>query len=231
MTRVRSTIAPGADLQTLLELAKLGPKLMFEVGPKLVSLSAETTRDFVEAVGELITATMPKIEIPRLAKPCCEIPETECPPRCVCDVTWEARPGDTRSLTVRVTNSSKSARTFQLHAAPFAGPGGSPGTLSLSPSTLTLQPGHAGIVNATFTVPNVPDGDYHAEIVVKGAYEQCVRVRLRVQCKRTCDDEHCICDVVQGDPPVRIRAHQWYDHFQCTEPCVDPGRQEPDHHH
>ena len=104
------------------------------------------------------------------------------------------------------------------------------GTLSLSPATLTLQAGQTGIVNAKFTVPNAPDGDYHAEIVIKGAYEQCVRVRLRISCKKVCGDEHCVCEVVQGDPPVRIRAHHWYHHFQCTEPCGDE-RRGPDHNH
>jgi hypothetical protein len=29
---------------------------------------------------------------------------------------------------------------------------------------------------------------------------------------------------------VRIRAHHWYDHFQCTEPCFE-GRQSSDHDH
>jgi hypothetical protein len=149
----------------------------------------------------------------------------------VCEVSWEAKAGETPTLTLRVTNSSKSTRTFQVHATPFAGPGGSPGTLSLTPSSLTLQPGHSDFVSAKFTVPNVPDGDYHAEIVVKGAFEQCVCVGLRVRCGKTCCNEHCTCDVVQGDPPVRIRAHEWYHHFQCIEPCVDDGRQQPNHNH
>jgi hypothetical protein len=198
-------------------------------GLKLLSLSLDNLRTVVQQAPSF------PLQLPDLAslrpKDPCAIPEPECPPRCVCDVTWEASPGETPALTVRVTNSSKATRTFQLHATPFAGPGGSPGTLSLSPSSLTLQPGHVGIVSAKYTVPNMPEGDYHAEIVVKGAYEQCVRVSLRVRCKKTCGDEHCTCDVVQGDPPVRIRAHHWYHHFQCTEPCVDDGRQTTDHDH
>jgi len=161
----------------------------------------------------------------------CAIPETECPPRCVCDVTWEASPGETPSLTLRLTNASTSTRTFQLQATPFTGPSGSPGTLTLSPTSLTLQGGQTGIANAKFTVPNVPEDDYHAEVVIKGAYEQCVQVRLRVRCKKACGDEHCTCDVVQGDPPVRIRAHHWYHHFQCTEPCGGGERQVPGHDH
>jgi len=197
------------------------------VGAKLLLLSLDNFRTVIELAPQVLPQ-MPGVASLRPKDPCA-IPETDCPPRCVCDVVLEASPGETTTLTVRVTNSSKSTRTFNLHATPFAGPGGSPGTMTLAPTQLTLQGGSAGIVNANYTVPNVPEGDYHAEIVINGAYEQCVRVRLRVQCKKTCGDEHCMCDVVQGDPPVRIRAHHWYDHFQCTEPCFDSGRQQPDH--
>ncbi len=198
-------------------------------GSKLLLLSLDNFRTMIE-LAPTILPKMPDVASFRLKDPCA-IPETECPPRCVCDVVWEASPGETTELTVRLTNSSKSTRTFNLHATPFAGPGGSPGTMTVGPTSLTLHGGEAGIVNAKFTVPNVPDGDYHAEIVIEGAYEQCVRVRLRVNCKKTCGDEHCMCEVVQGDPPVRIRAHHWYDHFQCTEPCFDSGRQQRDHDH
>jgi hypothetical protein len=232
MNRAPLTAGPGADLQTFLqELVSLGPRLMFDLAPRLMVISADTTRDFVRAAGELISATLPTIQVPRTARPCCEIPETPCPPRCVCDLTSEARPGEAISLTVRVINASKSTRTFQLHATTFVGPGGAPGALTLAPSSLTLEAGHAGIITATFTVPNIPEGDYRAEIVVQGAYEQCVRVTLRVRCRKTCGDEPCICDVVQGEPPVRIRAHDWYDHFQCTEPCDCSPRQHRNHNH
>jgi hypothetical protein len=198
-------------------------------GFKVLLTSLETVRTLVQQAPNLLP---PMPSLPSLRpKDMCAIPETECPPRCVCEVIWEASPGETPVLTVRVTNSSKSPRTFQLHATPFTGAGGTPGTIKLTPASLTLPAGHAGIVNATFSVPNVPEGEYLAEIVVAGAYEQCVCMKLRVHCKKTCGDEHCICDVVQGDPPVRIRAHHWYDHFQCTEPCVGSGRQPPDHNH
>jgi hypothetical protein len=212
---------PSTGQPSLEDLVGLGLKLLF--------LSLDNFRTVLQQAPSVLPR-MPALA--SLGPKCpCAIPETECPPRCVCDVTWEASPGETPGLTVRVTNSSKSTRTFRVHATPFAGPGGSPGTLDLSPSSLTLQPGHAGIVSAKFTVPNVPEGDYHAEVIVNGAYEQCVRVTLRVQCRKTCGDEHCTCDVVQGDPPVRIRAHHWFDHFQCTEPCVAGERHAPDHDH
>lgn len=197
-------------------------------GFKLLSLSIDTLRTVVQEAPRLLPQSLDAT--PSRGQSVCEIPETECPPRCICDVTWEATLGETPSLTVRVTNSGGAARSFQLHATPFAGPVGSPGTIKLAPASLNLQPGNSGIVDAKFTVPNKTlEGDYRSEIIVTGAYEQCVRVLLKVRCKKTCGDEHCFCDVVQGDPPVRIRAHHWYDHFQCIEPCVDPRYVKPDH--
>lgn len=188
-------------------------------GFKLLAMSIDNARTIMQQAPSLLPP-MPDLRSLR-PKEMCEIPETECPPRCVCEVTWEASPGETPGLTVRVTNASKSARTFHLHATPFTGAGGSPGTITLAPSSLSLPAGHADVASATFPVPNVPEGEYEAEILVQGAYEQCVRVRLRVKCEKTCGQERCTCDVVQGDPPVRIRAHHWYDHFQCIEPCLE----------
>ena len=43
MNRVSLKVSPGSDVQALLqELAKLGPTLMFDLGPKLVSMSVKT---------------------------------------------------------------------------------------------------------------------------------------------------------------------------------------------
>jgi hypothetical protein len=140
----------------------------------------------------------------------------------VCDVRWEAAPGEAPGLSIRVTNSSNTGRTFTLHATPFIGAGGSIGTIALQPTTLSLGAGETGFVNATYTVPNSEEGEYEAEVVVRGAFEQAVCVTLDLRCAKTRGQERGVCTVVQGDPPVRIRAHHWYDHFQCTEPCFSP---------
>ncbi len=229
MNRASLKIAPGADLQALLqELAKLGPKLMFELGPKLMSMSAERTREFVEAVRELIAATLPKIEIPKLER-CCEIPETECPPRCVCDIRWKTCQGGTVHANIHVTNTGSTTRNFTFTATPFSGPGNPATMIQLSPPSASLAPNASVNVAATLAVTSdfQPGGQYVAEVQVYGAYEQCVRITLDVE---SATATHCTaqqCEVRAGDPPVRIRAHQWYDHFQCTEPCVELLRRPP----
>lgn len=211
--------APQTDLRALLQG-------LTELGPKLLLMSLNTTREFMEAAGELITGTLPllKIEMGKVQKCCCEIPETECPPRCVCDIRWKACPGGTAQATIRVTNTGSVARTFTFVATPFSGPGNPKATVLLSPASATLNPGASAHISASFTVP--PDFHngrrYETEILIYGAYEQCVRITLDIEPPTAKDCCACeCCEVRAGDPPVRIRAHHWYDHFQCTEPCLE----------
>ena len=152
MNRVSLKVSPGSDVQALLqELAKLGPTLMFDLGPKLVSMSVKTARDFLEGAGELITAALPKIELPGPSKPCCQIPETECPPRCVCDVHWKSCPGGTVQAHVKVINIGSATRNFTFIATPFSGPGNPKATIQISPASASLAP-HASVdVIASFT--------------------------------------------------------------------------------
>jgi len=223
MNRTSLKVTPGVNLQSLLqELATLGPKLMFDLAPKLVSMSAKTTRDFVAAAGELITATLPKIEIPAFPKRCCEIPETECPPRCVCHICWKACRGGTAQAKIHVTNTGSATRNFTFLATSFSGPGNPTATFQLSPASATLAPNASINVAVSFTVPAEfqPGGHYTAELRIYGVYEQCVCFALDIEPPPAKDCGCECCEVKAGDLPVRIRAHQWYEHFQCTEPCV-----------
>jgi hypothetical protein len=73
---------------------------------------------------------------------------------------------------------------------------------------------------------------YVAEVRIVGAYEQCVRLVLDVAAKgAVVDCGPSRCEVAAGDLPVRIRAHRWYDHFQCTEPCTELLPRTPDQDH
>ena len=186
------------------------------LGPKLLSISLSQAAQFVEQSSELLASSLPNLS-PSKRVGCCEIPETHCPPRCVCEICWEACYGERREATVRVTNSSpKQTRTFEFEATPFQGPANPGLSPKVSPASATLKPGESVTVTLEFAPTDAFQSGqtYSAEVLIKGAYEQCVCVRLKVY---SCKQGHC--EVCQGDPPVRIRAHQWYDHFQCIEPC------------
>jgi hypothetical protein len=135
---------------------------------------------------------------------------------------------------LRIVNaSSTTTRTFDLAAGGFvrAGQPVSGLNIELSSSSVTLRPERSALVAAHCTVPvNIDEGRYEAEIDVNGSYEQFVHVVFEVVRRRPwhlldrlrCDCKEQHCEIVQGDPPVRVRAHRWYDHFQCTSPCTVP---------
>ena len=101
-------------------------------------------------------------------------------------------------------------------STPFAS-GTSNAQFAFAPLQLDLAPGTSGFTTASLAIPVAfAKGDYEAKIVVTGAYEQCVDVELEVGCEQM---RSASADVVQVDAPYRIRAHHWYDHFQCMEPC------------
>jgi hypothetical protein len=186
-----------------------------------MALSLEKSTGFLLDASRAVEASLPRL---RLSLGCCDIPEQECPPRCVCEIDWAACRGETLKATIRVTNTGSKPQNFSFQATPFQGPGNPPDQIQLAPTNATLAPGGSTVVQATLTVSGAFQSgqQYTAEILIRGAYEQCVRVNLVVGCEAVCH-----CEVEQGDIPVRIRAHQWYDHFQCEEPCFPPAPTRP----
>ncbi|HEX4136314.1 MAG TPA: hypothetical protein VHY84_16995 [Bryobacteraceae bacterium] len=149
---------------------------------------------------------------------CCEIPETNCPPRCACTVHFDAGPGERRVASIRIRNTSKDDVTYTLSARPFENDGK---TLAVSPLVLpaSIKAAAGQTVQAAITV-EVNDqfqngSTWHSEVLVSGKYERCVKVELHVRA-----DESCKFDL--GDIPYRTKADEWYRHFQCSEPCFEP---------
>lgn len=185
--------------------------------PKLASRSIEQYAELLQRGSALVSGMLPK-QLLSMAG-CCDIPEQDCPPRCVCAITWEAAPGESVHATIRVTNTSAQARAFHFKATALQG-GPTPPALDISPASANLASGQSVTLTlATSVGANAKPGEsYSGEVLINGAYEQCVIVRLDV-----CSNQSAHCEVEQGDAPVRVRAHQWYHHFQCEEPCA-PAR-------
>jgi hypothetical protein len=147
----------------------------------------------------------------------CEIPETECPPYCVCEISWEATTKEQLSCVIKVTNSSDKRQLFEVTALPFPNPAG---PIQITPQQLWLEAGQTAASVATYKVPErLAPGTYKTKILVAGAYEQCVCVTLQVQ-----DKQYCECHITQGEIPTHTHTHNWYDHFQCEEPCFEPAK-------
>lgn len=161
-------------------------------------------------------------ELGRAYRKSCEIPETECPPYCVCELEWEACEGDTVKGTIDIHNTGKEDSAFSLSADEFR----AERDLStvkpvLSPASFTLKAGEFQRVDVAVEVGESmdPNQTYRTEVKVAGRYEQCVCLIVNVRRKL-----HPYCKVEHGEIPTRIRAHHWYDHFQCEELCFEPVR-------
>lgn len=154
---------------------------------------------------------------------CCDIPETSCPPYCVCELTFDGASGDHLAGTIALTNTRKTPQVFTLEAKPFRGPSGATDLVpTLSPASAALKPQESATIAVSFTVPeSFGAGDvFRSDVTITGLYEQCVCVTLRTRRR-----PHC--DVKQGEIPTHIKAHRWYDHFQCEELCFEPVTSRP----
>jgi hypothetical protein len=169
-------------------------------------------RDFSSAMASSLMAAMPK--------GCCDIPATDCPPRCACTITWQASVGEVRKATIELRNTSKESITYQLVTQNFDACGK---TIDLKPTVTPASVTAAAGQTVTATVQVQvseqfhPGATYHSEILVRGKYERCVRLELQMRC-----EEDAICSFDHGDIPHRIKPDDWYRHFQCSEPCFEP---------
>lgn len=164
--------------------------------------------------------------ITNMASNTCKIPETECPPYCVCTMDWDTCEGNTVTGTIDIENTGKQATNFVMVADNLRSSADDSNVKpQLSPGTFTLEPGTKQTVVVNINVGNKfnPGDLYESEVKVRGRYEQCVRLRLTVQPNLK---PHC--DVNHGEIPRRIVAHHWYDHFQCEELCFEPIRRQVD---
>ncbi len=196
----------------------------YEFSNDVVSGSMKIGRPVLEAYVQSFTGAM--TEFDRTYRKSCQIPETECPPYCVCEMEWEAYEGDTVSGTIEVHNTGKHASLFVLSADSFRSvQENTPVKPQLAPARFLLAPGEMKKVVVTVKVLDAldPNENYQSEVKIAGRYEQCVRLSLFVRKKI-----EPFCKVEHGEIPTRIVAHHWYDHFQCEELCFEPIPQRTD---
>jgi hypothetical protein len=187
-----------------------------ELSTQMLNLSLNNATELMKQSSAFWMSAFSSFDLSKMGGCRCDIPEKDCPPRCVCKMNWKAARRERLNAVIKVTNRSKQARNFTFHAKPFTGTGKELPGPTVTPATAVLQPGQSISVTAELTVtePFQPGAVYESEVVITGSYEQCVCLTLCVDRETVCQ-----CSVEQGDPPVRVRAHQWYDHFQCVEAC------------
>jgi hypothetical protein len=198
--------------------------------PALQSAASSMTAA-MPAVASSASSMMPSVSSMMPKTTCCEIPETACPPRCVCVIAWHAARGEDVKATITLTNTAKTAQAYSIAATTFEGPSGDTGVkATVAPASVNLPPNQSATITVTLNVSDTFETGhaYAAEVTITGKYEQCVQLQLTVTPRKA---HHC--EVRQGEIPTHIRAHRWYDHFQCEEPCFEPATprspNQPDH--
>lgn len=192
----------SADCSVCCYTLKECVKNVLLLGPRLVKATAQSTIDVLQETFQKTGASF------------CKIPETHCPPRCICAVDWCGSVGDRLTHHVVLTNSGKHRRNFELVALPFSC---TEVKVRIHKDFATLAPGESLKTSIEFTIPEGFAGQtLMAEVLVRGAYEQSICITLDVK-----SIAQACCDIHQGEIPTRIKAHQWFHHFQCEVPCFD----------
>lgn len=191
--------------------AEQGLSALLDDLPGLLSSAASQYVNLLRRGSKLVGDLLP---IDRLAgsNDCCTVPTQDCPPRCIAEICWDGCACEVQRATVTVKNSGAQTRSFSFAAGNLG-----PAKVEVAPPAATLAPGQA--VTLQVAVPanqGLKDGEtYTGELLIRGAYEQCVRLRLRVAPAAVPHLHVC-----QGEVPEKITELNWYRHWQCTDPCA-----------
>lgn len=146
--------------------------------PDVISKLAHEVRELAEALAE----AGKKSDVKDLGCACCEIPETQCPPRCVGEIAWTFARGAAPEATIVVRNVGHTTRQFHFTASELVGIDPGNAQITILPPSATLAPGKTVRVRVSIldSMPLQPCQDYHAELSIRGAWEQCVKVVCKV---------------------------------------------------
>lgn len=193
--------------------AAQGTDALLDSLPQLLSSAASQYVNLLRRSSKLVEGLLPA-GLFEGANECCTVPTQDCPPRCIAEICWEGCACEPQRANVTVRNTGTQARNFTFAAGSLG-----PAKVEIAPPAAQLAPGQA--VTLQVAVPGnqeLQEGEcYSGELLIRGAYEQCVKLKL-------CITPSAVprLEVAQGEVPERITELKWYRHWQCTDPCVPP---------
>lgn len=194
--------------------AEQGIDAMLDELPGMLSSATSVYLKLIRRAGRAVGDLLPADMIAGVNE-CCTVPTQDCPPHCVAEICWEACAGETQRATVTVKNTSAQTRTFTFTAGNLG-----PAKVEIAPPAAQIAAGQSATLQVAVSAAGLKEGEtYATELLVHGAYEQCVKLKLRVA--RTTVPH---LDLAQGEVPQRITELKWYRHWQCTDPCAPPSR-------
>src|SRR4029078_11466583 len=102
-------------------------------------------RPMFDAYMNMVQTALPYAQM--APKEDCGIPETVCPPYCVCQMNFNSCRGAHSHGTIRVTNTAKKAQLFTFDATPFQGSSDTGVKPTLTPASANLGPNQSVVVN------------------------------------------------------------------------------------
>lgn len=131
-------------------------------------------------------------------------------------LTFKLQRGMIPEAVIRVDNHGRSTQVFTITPSALVGAPQAGATLAVTPDALQLSTGQSGVVRMQLrgSLGLTAGQAYRGEVTIQGFLEDRVAV-----CAEVIADASDHVEVAQGEPPTFVRAHHWYHHFQCTEPC------------
>ena len=158
----------------------------------------------------------------------CRLPECHCPPPDLGEVRKVVDRPEKVSLGVRLRNATGERRTFALApGAMMAETGETGGAMSLSPSSVELDPGGFSVLKIAVDASQHRRGvDYVGAVRVtsKDCEDMTLTVAVMIEPELQSVptvDLHCCCH-------PKVRPLRWYHHYYCDPPPTDDSR--PDTH-
>ncbi len=141
---------------------------------------------------------------------CCQIPPPCWMPELAGEVTSFVCAGGTATVQLDVRNCGATPRTITLDASPAK----EAGSVTFSPTQLSLGPMERGFASASVVLPaDAPGGRADVLLWVRGCKVHYVRWTIKL----TSRGGTCCHEVDIEDCPDYL--HHWYDHFYCERPC------------
>jgi hypothetical protein len=136
---------------------------------------------------------------------------------CGSAIEWKIQRGVVPEGAITVHNTGESMKGFGFETTPLVGPSAAGARIVMTPDVLQLAPGQTGVVRLALqgSAALSPGQTYHCDVRIRGFHEGRVAIKCSVE-----PDASGQAVAEHGEAPTRTRAHNWYDHFQCTESCV-----------
>ena len=133
-------------------------------------------------------------------------------------IDWRIQRGVAPQAALTIHNKGAEAQRFELTISPLIGVDGAEATIRLEPQALLIDPGESKTARLELDDSlALSPGRYSTSLRATGLTAPEIRLRCEA-----CPDPSAQFELEQGEPPTRVRAHHWYDHFQCTDSCT-PG--------